>query len=142
MKEGARIASLYALFAAVAIAVNIGIQALAVWLYRGPYQVPVSVLLGTAAGLPVKYLLEKRHVFAFHSESLAHDGRMFVLYSFLGVFTTLLFWGIEYAFHAIFRSDGMRYLGGAIGLVLGNVIKYRLDKRFVFIRRRSTPAGL
>lgn len=140
MKEGVRIASLYALFAGIAIVVNIGVQALAIWSYRGPYAVPLSVLLGTAAGLPVKYVLEKRHVFGFRSEGLVHDGRMFFLYSFLGVFTTLLFWGIEYAFHVAFRSDAMRYLGGAIGLVCGNVIKYRLDKRYVFIGR-AAPAG-
>jgi len=34
----------------------------------------------------------------------------------------------------------MRYLGGAIGLTLGYVIKYRLDKRFVFVTRKPSTA--
>jgi putative flippase GtrA len=132
MKGVARLAMLYALFALIAICVNIGCQALVIWLYQGMYAVPLSVLVGTAAGLPVKYVLEKRHIFGFESKSLAHDGQTFMLYTFMGVFTTALFWGIEYAFHVMFQTDGMRYLGGAIGLTVGNIIKYHLDKHYVF----------
>lgn len=140
MRRAARIATLYALVAALATAVNISCQALAILAYHGPYAVPLSVLLGTAAGLPVKYLLEKRHIFAFRSRSLAHDGQLFIMYSFLGVFTTAVFWGIEFAFHWLFATDGMRYLGGAIGLAIGSFIKYHLDKRFVFAQREPQPA--
>lgn len=132
MKGVARLAVMYALFALIAIAVNIGCQALVIWLYQGVYAVQLSVLVGTAVGLPVKYVLEKRHIFGFESKSLAHDGQTFALYTFMGVFTTALFWGIEYAFHVVFQTDGMRYVGGAIGLTVGNIIKYRLDKRYVF----------
>lgn len=57
------------------------------------------------------------------------------LYTFTGVFTTALFWGIEFGFQSLFGTDAMRYLGGAIGLTLGYIIKYRLDKRFVFVPR-------
>lgn len=136
----ARIAVLYAVFAALATAVNIGSQALVIWLYNGSYAVPLSILVGTAAGLPVKYVLEKRHIFSFESDNLAHDGKMFALYSFMGVFTTALFWGIEYAFHHAFGTDAMRYLGGVIGLTLGYAIKYHLDKRFVFVTRSAVGA--
>lgn len=141
MKSVARLAVLYAVFAAIATAVNIGFQALVIWVYQGPYAVPLSILVGTAAGLPVKYVLEKRHIFGFQSDNLAHDGRLFVLYTFMGVFTTALFWGIEYAFHLIFGTDAMRYLGGVIGLTLGYVIKYHLDKRFVFVSRTTASPG-
>lgn len=134
MREVARIAALYAVFAAFATVVNIGCQALVILLYKGPQAVPLSMLVGTAAGLPVKYVLEKRHIFRFQSDDLAHDGRMFALYSFMGLFTTALFWGVEFAFHQIFRTDAMRYLGGVTGLTLGYAIKYKLDKRFVFQR--------
>ena len=135
MKGVARLALLYALFALIAIAVNIGCQALVIWIYKGVFAVQLSVLVGTAAGLPVKYVLEKRHIFGFESRNLAHDGRVFMLYTFMGVFTTALFWAIEYGFHVAFGTDTMRYLGGAIGLTIGNIIKYHLDKRFVFINR-------
>ncbi len=137
MKGVARIAVLYAVFAVIATAVNIGCQALVIWLYTGPHAVALSILLGTAAGLPIKYVLEKRHIFGFESANLAHDGRLFALYSFMGVFTTALFWGVEYAFHQAFGTDAMRYLGGAIGLTLGYVIKYHLDKRYVFRTERA-----
>jgi len=140
MKRGVRLALLYAAFAAIATAANIACQALAIWLYHGPYAVPLSVLLGTAVGLPVKYLLEKRTIFGFESESLAHDGKVFVLYSFMGVFTTAVFWAIEFAFNHIFASDAMRYAGGVLGLTIGNFIKYQLDKRYVFVTRAPAMA--
>lgn len=132
MKGVARIAVLYAVFALIAIAVNIGCQAMVIWVYKGPFAIQLSVLVGTGAGLPVKYVLEKRHIFGFESKNLAHDGRVFMLYTFMGVFTTALFWGIEYGFHATFGTDTMRYVGGAVGLTIGNIIKYHLDKRYVF----------
>jgi putative flippase GtrA len=135
MKDIARLAILYSVFAAIATAANIGSQALVIWVYQGLYAVPLSILVGTAVGLPIKYVLEKRHIFAFESDNLAHDGRLFVLYTVMGVFTTAIFWGVEYAFHRIFGTDVMRYLGGIIGLTLGYVIKYFLDKRFVFVNR-------
>lgn len=133
---------LYALVAAVATVANIACQMLVMWIYDGVHAVPLSVLAGTAAGLPIKYVLEKRNIFAFDSDSLAHDGRLFALYTFLGAFTTAIFWGVEFAFHWIFASDLMRYLGGIIGLALGYTIKYQLDKRFVFVRRASQAAGV
>ena len=136
----ARIAVLYAVFAALATAANLGAQALVIWAYQGPHAVPLSILVGTAAGLPIKYVLEKRHIFGFQADNLAHDGRMFMLYSAMGVLTTLLFWGVEYAFHLAFGTDAMRYLGGAIGLTAGYVIKYHLDKRFVFVARPAPGA--
>ena len=102
--------------------------------YAGPYAVEVSILAGTIAGLPLRYFLEKRYVFGFQSEGASHDGRLFFVYSTLGVLTTGLFWSIEYLFHRLFDSDFMRYLGGAIGLTLGFLVKYRLDKRFVFLK--------
>lgn len=141
MKGMARLSVLYSVFAAIATAVNIGSQALVIWRYQGPYAVALSIAVGTAAGLPIKYVLEKRHIFGFESENLAHDGRLFVLYAAMGVLTTALFWVIEYAFHHVFGTDTMRYLGGIIGLTLGYVIKYHLDKRYVFVHRVATTPG-
>ena len=132
MKSAARIAMIYALVSALATAANLGTQAVSMWVYSGAYAVALSVLLGTAMGFPIKYVLEKKHVFAFKADNLGHDTRLFILYGFMGVFTTAIFWGIEFAFHRLFGTDGMRYLGGALGLTVGSYIKYHLDKRFVF----------
>lgn len=132
MKKVTRIAALYTAIALLATVVNIGVQALVVHLYQGLAYLQMSVLAGTAAGLPVKYVLEKKFIFLFTARDLGHDSRLFVLYSFLGVFTTALFWGIEYLFHVWFGTDLMRYAGAALGLALGYTIKYHLDKRWVF----------
>lgn len=132
-KTAVSIALLYTLFAAFSTAINIGAQMLSMWAYTGPYAIEVSILVGTAAGLPLRYLLEKRYIFAFQSKSMVQDGQLFVLYSFMGVFTTVIFWGVEYAFYLIFATDTMRYVGGVIGLAIGFYVKYQLDKKFVFV---------
>ncbi len=53
----------------------------------------------------------------------------------MGVFTTLLFWGVEYSFIYFFATHTMRYIGAVIGLILGYGCKYLLDKKFVFVTR-------
>ncbi|MDR3415450.1 MAG: GtrA family protein [Nevskia sp.] len=127
-----RLAAWYAAFAALATAVNIGSQAAAKACYGGPYAVPLSMAAGTGCGLLVKYWLDKRYIFRVRTRNLAHDGRLFVLYTVMGLATTALFWGVEYAFQWIWHADLMRYLGGTIGLAAGYFAKYKLDRRFVF----------
>jgi len=125
------------LFAALSTMVNIGSQAVSVWAYNGPFYVEMSILVGTAAGLPSRYFLEKRYIFAFTSKNLTHDWMTFVSYSATGLITTLIFWGTEYAFHIIYGTDVMRYVGGVIGLSMGFHLKYRLDKKYVFAKCAS-----
>ena len=50
----------------------------------------------------------------------------------MGLATTVIFWGFEFGFQYLFATKEMRYLGGALGLAIGYVAKYLLDKRFVF----------
>jgi putative flippase GtrA len=128
-----KIAVLYTLFAVVSTAINIGSQMLSIWVYKGPFSVEISILVGTAMGLPLRYFLEKRYIFNFTSKNLVHDGKLFVFYSAMGVITTLIFWGTEYAFHLIYDTNFMRYLGGIIGLSIGFYVKYQLDKKYVFV---------
>jgi putative flippase GtrA len=132
-KKATRIAVFYTLFAVLSTAINIGSQMLSIWIYKGPLSVEISILFGTAMGLPLRYFLEKRYIFNFTSKNLVHDGRLFVFYSAMGVITTLIFWGTEYAFHLIYDTDFMRYLGGIIGLSIGFYVKYQLDKKYVFV---------
>lgn len=139
-KTSLSIAALYTAFAVFSTVINIGAQMLSIWAYNGPYAVEISILVGTAAGLPLRYILEKRYIFAFKSDGFGHDSRLFVLYSFMGVFTTAIFWGVEYAFHLIFETDAMRYVGGVIGLAIGFYVKYQLDKKYVFVNRLEKVA--
>ena len=132
-----RIAVLYTAFAVLSTVINIGSQMLSIWAYKGPHSVEISILVGTAAGLPLRYFLEKRYIFNFKSQNLKHDGKLFVFYSAMGVITTLMFWGTEYAFHLIYDTDFMRYFGGVIGLAVGFYVKYQLDKKYVFVSLNS-----
>ena len=95
MKPATRIAILYTLFAVLSTAIIIGSQMLSTWIYKGPLSVEVSILAGTAMGLPLRYLLEKRYIFNFTSDNLVHDGKLFAFYSAMGGITTLIFWGTE-----------------------------------------------
>ena len=106
-KKATRIAVFYTLFAVLSTAINIGSQMLSIWIYKGPLSVEISILFGTAMGVPLRYFLEKRYIFNFTSKNLVHDGRLFVFYSAMGVITTLIFWGTEYAFHLIYDTDFM-----------------------------------
>ena len=132
-KTATKIAIMYMLFAIVSTAINIGSQMLSIWVYKGPFSVEISILVGTAMGLPLRYFLEKKYIFDFTSMNLVHDGKLFVFYSAMGVITTLIFWGTEYAFHLIYDTDLMRYIGGIIGLFVGFYVKYKLDKKYVFV---------
>ena len=125
-----RITLLYTLFCAVAIMVNIGSQDLTMRLW--PSAIAFSIIVGTATGLIVKYVLDKRFIFRFTAQSAAHDGRTFALYTLMGVVTTAIFWGFEYGAWMIFKTTQMRYLGGVLGLIIGYLAKYHLDKKFVF----------
>ena len=133
MKTATRISVLYTLFAVITSVINVGSQILSIWIYKGPLAVDISILVGTAMGLPLRYFLEKRYIFNFTSKNLVHDGKLFVYYSAMGVITTLIFWGTEYAFHLIYDTEFMRYLGGIIGLSIGFYVKYQLDKKYVFV---------
>lgn len=136
-KTAVEISVLYTFFAVLSTIINIGSQILSVWVYKGPYSVEISILVGTAAGLPLRYFLEKRYIFDFTSQNLAHDGKLFIFYSAMGVITTIIFWGTEYAFHLIYDTDLMRYVGGILGLAIGYFVKYQLDKKYVFVKSYS-----
>lgn len=122
----------YAIFALIATAANIGVQEIFEKIYRGDFSIGVSIIVGTGVGLVVKYMLDKRYIFRFQAQSAAHDTQTFVLYSIMGLVTTVIFWGFEFGFHHFFGTREMRYLGGIIGLAIGYVTKYQLDKRYVF----------
>jgi len=127
-----RLAINYAIFALIATAANIGAQDLVTRTYSGAFDIFASVVVGTGVGLFVKYILDKRYIFRFRARSVAHDTQTFALYIVTGFATTVVFWGFEFGFHHIFETKEMRYLGGVIGLAIGYLTKYRLDKRYVF----------
>lgn len=132
-----KLALIYTLLAAIATVANLISQEITTRLYYGPYHIALSILIGTGVGLVVKYILDKRYIFRFIARNAAHDGKTFILYALMGVVTTTIFWGFEFGFHHLFTSKEMRYLGGVIGLAIGYVTKYELDRHLVF-RQRTT----
>ena len=122
----------YGIFALIATAANIGAQDLVIRNYSGAYAILVSVIVGTGFGLVVTYILDKRYIFRFRARNVAHDTQTFALYTVMGLATTVIFWGFEFGFDHIFETKEMRYLGGIIGLAIGYLTKYHLDKRYVF----------
>jgi putative flippase GtrA len=127
-----RLAILYAVIALIATATNIGAQELTGRAYEGPFQIALSIFIGTGVGLVVKYLLDKAFIFGFRARDTLHDVQTFGLYTVMGIVTTAIFWGFEFGFNQLFQSKDMRYLGGLIGLAIGYWTKYHLDKRYVF----------
>jgi putative flippase GtrA len=87
---------------------------------------------GTLVGLVVKYLLDKRWIFFDETRGARAQGRQFALYSLMGVATTAIFWVTETTFWFIWGTDLARETGAVIGLTIGYVTKYALDRRFVF----------
>jgi len=132
MREMMKLTFWYTLFAIVATLANIGSQDITTRLYQGRFDITLSVLVGTAVGLLVKYILDKKYIFKYRVANLAHDTRTFLLYISMGIITTLIFWGFEFTFEYLFETKALRYLGGVIGLCIGYVVKYQLDKRYVF----------
>jgi putative flippase GtrA len=122
----------YAAFAALAMAVNLGAQWLGLRVYDGPYALELAMVVGTGAGLVFKYILDKTWIFADRSTGLANHGRKFFLYTLMGLVTTGLFWGTELLFDSISPGGQMKFVGAALGLIIGYAIKFHLDRRFVF----------
>lgn len=91
-----------------------------------------GIAAGTATGLVSKYLLDKFLIFDDRSLWLGDNLQKFGKYTLTGVLTTAIFWGTEAAFAGIGGHEAMRYLGAAIGLAIGYVVKFHLDYRFVF----------
>jgi putative flippase GtrA len=123
---------LYSLFAIISIVANLGTQKIYISLSSERLAVPLSVLAGTAVGLSVKFLLDKAWIFRYQHRNVAHGLKSFFLYSMMGVATTAIFWGLELGADLICRTEAARLAGGAVGLVIGYLVKYKLDKKFVF----------
>ncbi|MDQ7042142.1 MAG: GtrA family protein [Sulfurimonas sp.] len=126
------IALRYVIFAIISTIVNLFFQWLSFFLYSGFLSLYIAMFFGTLAGLVLKYILDKKYIFFHETKSAKDNGKKFLLYSLMGVFTTFIFWGFEIGFDYAFESENAKYLGAIIGLAIGYIVKYNLDKKFVF----------
>lgn len=125
-------ASIYTFFALVATLANLGSQWLVMNAVSLEYRLYLAIILGTTVGLVIKYVLDKRYIFNHKSESVVQETKTLTLYTLMGGFTTMIFWVTELLFSWFFKQEFMLYIGGALGLAIGYILKYVLDKRFVF----------
>ena len=126
------IAIKYTLFAIIATLFNLLFQYISFSLYSGFGSLFVGMFCGTLVGLFIKYYLDKHYIFYHVHNSQKENAKTFLLYSFMGIFTTLLSWGIEYSFDALWVNELSKYIGAIVGQILGYVTKYNLDKKYVF----------
>lgn len=121
----------YVLFCIVAILVNLSTQRIFLEFLFMDYFF-LALFFGTLTGLITKYILDKNYIFHDFDRSFKNNSKKIFLYSYNGVFTTVIFWGTESLFYFLYATNFARELGAVIGLSVGYFIKYRLDKKYVF----------
>lgn len=127
-----RLVASYAGFAALAAAVNLGTQRAILGGSEAPARFAAALVAGTLAGMAVKYVLDSRWIFHAGPADAATHGKRIGRYAGTSVVTTLVFWGTEAAFFAVSPTQGSREAGALLGLAMGYVLKYKLDRRLVF----------
>lgn len=131
------IAFKYSVFAIISTFFNLLFQYFSFLMYEDFGALYVAMFIGTLAGLVVKYVLDKKFIFYHVVEDKKDDAKKFALYSLMGVFTTIIFWGTEIILDTLSQDPNAKYLGAVIGLSIGYVIKYFLDKKYVFIHKEE-----
>jgi putative flippase GtrA len=126
----------YVVFAIIATLANLATQEAVV---RSAPVAPLtlSILMGTAVGFILKYLLDKRWVFDDGYSGYRQELQKITLYGVFSVITTLVFWGFEVAFWVIWHTDFAKYAGAVLGLAIGYAAKFVLDRTFIFKERRA-----
>jgi len=128
----------YTLFAFISTICNILAQYFSLKIYNQIYSLYIAMFIGTIIGLIVKYFLDKKYIFYYEVKGHKDNLQKFLIYSFMGIFTTIIFWTFELTFDSLFPFKSAKFLGAIIGLALGYVIKYNLDKKFVFKKIQPT----
>ncbi|MDG4650558.1 GtrA family protein [Roseibacterium sp. SDUM158017] len=133
----------YTGFAVLAVLANLATQRLVLAGAGeiGGRRLVAAMAAGTLVGLVVKYLLDKRWIFFDATRGARAQGVQFLLYSLMGVATTAIFWVTETAFWLVWQTDLARETGAVLGLTVGYVTKYALDRRFVFRAARKAEGG-
>ena len=131
----------YAAFAVVATIANLATQRFVLQFGETAVHFAGAVGAGTFVGLVIKYVLDKRWIFYDVETGVKNHGRKLSLYTAMGLITTAIFWGTETAFWLIWHTDMIRELGAILGLSVGYVLKYNLDRRFVFTDRQLAASA-
>lgn len=123
----------YVSFAVLAIIANLATQRCVLWFGDSSILFALAVGAGTAVGLVIKYILDKRWIFGDVSVGVKAQTKRFSLYTAMGLITTAIFWSLETVFWFVWQTHAMREVGAVLGLGIGYLVKYNLDRRYVFI---------
>ena len=123
---------LYTLFAIISSIFNLLSQRIILSINNTNLFFFIAIIFGTIVGLIIKFFLDKSFIFFDKNKNFLSVGKKFGLYTFMGIFSTIIFWGTESIFWIIWREENMRELGAILGLLTGYILKYRLDKKYVF----------
>lgn len=126
----------YTFFAFLAIMANLATQRCLLRLGDSTLIFALAIGCGTIIGLVSKYILDKRWIFEDVSTDVKTQAKMFSRYSATGVITTGIFWCTEIAFWFVWQTDMMREVGAIFGLSIGYIVKYHLDRCYVFNNKR------
>ncbi|SLN65184.1 GtrA-like protein [Roseivivax jejudonensis] len=121
----------YAAAAAICVATNLAAQEAVVQAAPGA-PLMVSIVIGTGVGFLVKHVIDKTWTFREPYITPAAEARRITLSGLFSVLTTVIFWGFELGFYVIWGTDAAKYTGAVLGLGIGYVVKYMLDRRMVF----------
>tara|TARA_S200000501_G_scaffold213064_1_gene200140 strand:+ start:2364 stop:2762 length:399 start_codon:yes stop_codon:yes gene_type:complete len=123
---------LYTFFAIIATFSNLTTQRFIISFSQSNLFFLIAIFCGTVVGLLIKFFLDKKWIFFDKTSGLILQSRKFSKYSLMGILPTLIFWSTETIFWFLWNTENMREIGASIGLSIGYIIKYKLDKRFVF----------
>ena len=123
---------LYTFFAIIATFSNLITQRFIISFSQSNLFFLIAIFCGTLVGLFIKFFLDKKWIFFDKTSGLILQSRKFSKYSLMGILPTLIFWSTETIFWFLWNTENMREIGASIGLSIGYIIKYKLDKRFVF----------
>ncbi|PJI91468.1 putative flippase GtrA [Yoonia maricola] len=121
----------YAISAVVSVVANLVAQQFTV---VGMPAAPLmaSIIVGTIVGFIVKYVIDKTWTFREAYTTHKGEARRITLSGLFSVLTTLIFWAFELGFYAVWQTDFAKYTGAVVGLSIGYIIKFWLDRRHVF----------
>jgi len=117
------IAIKYSIYFVIAILINLLFQYLLDLFLKGVFQVYISIAAGIKAGLFIKYFRDKKYIFSFQIITFKTDFLMFVLFSVMGIATTIIFWGTELVFFFYLSFCSAKHIGGLPGFSVAYYIK-------------------
>ena len=122
----------YCFFAILATLVNLYVQRLILNIENSFTFLLYAIFCGTLIGLLIKFILDKYFIFFNYEKKIKDNSKMFLKYTIMGIFTTIVFWAIESVFWLIWQTEMMREIGAIIGLSIGYILKFGLDRKYVF----------